>query len=147
LGRRTTSSVSRDATGREFKNSRAEFDAGSACNSASGHGNATGKSSDAARRNGDAACANSNSGRASEPELARILFGKWNSEPNGAGIKFSGDSHSRNSDAACNRQSQHPEQSRWFAQRRSLRNFAGDNRWEFGHGAEFRIEPGPGQRK
>jgi hypothetical protein len=103
LGRRAESSVSRNATGRKFKNSRAEFNARSSCHSASGHR--------------DAARANRNSGRAAESELPRILFAKWNSEPNSAGIKFAGDSHPRDSNTAFDRQSQQSEHSRRFAQR------------------------------
>jgi hypothetical protein len=139
LGRRAKSPVERSATGHRFENSWPELNPRSAGYPASGYRNAPGQSSYTACRDRHATCENSNPGRAAKSELTRILSAKWNSEHDGAGLKLTCDSHPRKHYAALNRQSQHSKQSRRFAQRQSLRNFAGHGGRELGHRAEFRI--------
>jgi hypothetical protein len=152
LGCCTKSPVQRSATGRGFENSWAELNSGSAGYPASGYRNAPGQSSNAAggdrnapSRDRHAACENRNPSRAAKSELTRILFAKWNSEPNGARLKLTWNADPRKHYAALNRQSQHPKQSRRLAQRQPLRNSAGHGGWELGHRAEFRIECQPAE--
>jgi hypothetical protein len=138
LGGCTKSPVERCAPGRGLENSRAELNSGSAGYPASGDRNAPG-------RDRDAACENSNPSRAAKSELTRIHFAKWNSEHNRAGLELTWNADPGKHYAALNRQSQHPKQSRRFAQRQSLRYFAGHGGWELGPRAEFRIERRPAE--
>jgi hypothetical protein len=150
LGRRAKSPVERSATGHRFQNGWSELNSRSAGDPASGYRNAPGQSSNAASgdrnapsRDHHSACENSDPGRAAKSELTRIHFAKWNSEHNGAGLELTWNADPGKHYAALNRQSQHSKQSRRFAQRQSLRNFAGHGGWELGHRAEFRIECQP----
>jgi hypothetical protein len=136
LGRRAKNPVERSATGHRFQNGWSELNSRIAGYSAS-------RDRHAPSRDRHSACENGYPGRAAKSELTRIHFAKWNSEPNGAGLELTWNADPGKHYAALNRQSQHPKQSRRFAQRQSLRNFAGHGGWELGHRAEFRIECQP----
>jgi hypothetical protein len=138
LGGCAKSPVERSATGRRFENRWAELDSGSGGYPASRCRNAPSRHRHAAGENRDP-------GRAAKSELTRIHFAKWNSEHDSAGLELTWNADPGKHYTAPNRQSQHPKQSRRFAQRQSLRNFAGQGGWEPGPGAEFRIEPQPAE--